>query len=236
MNQDIQTQMETEFRETAGCRIMAIYSRLFDHFGPLNWWPGDSPFEVMVGAVLTQAVSWNNAARAVNNLKDAGLLSADALLETSRDDLAKHITPALYNRQKARKLHELASFIRVRYGGSLELMFGEKLDVLRPALLGIWGIGPETADSILLYAGQYPVFVVDAYTIRIFSRLELVAGPVKYQEMQLFLEKNTDPDIYLYNEYHALLVNLGKDYCRKTKPNCQGCPLKMQCGQGIKNM
>lgn len=217
-------------------QLMSIYDTLFAHFGPLNWWPGESPFEVLVGAVLTQAVSWNNAARAVSNLKSAGLLSVESLLGIPAEELAECIRPALYHRQKARKLHELMAFIDHRYSGRLDLMFADRLEALRPALLNVWGIGPETADSILLYAGQYPVFVVDAYTIRIFSRIGLVPVQTNYREMQIFLQNNTHKEVYFYNEYHALLVNLGKDFCRKNKPLCRSCPLNSACGLGIQNL
>lgn len=219
------------------CRqIENIYEKLFSHFGPLHWWPGDSPFEVMVGAVLTQAVSWNNAARAVNNLKAAELLSVEGMLAIPRTELAELIRPALYHGQKARKLQELMGFISGHYEGSLEKMFRAEFETLRTQLLSVWGIGPETADSILLYAGEYPVFVVDAYTIRIFSRIGLISEKTKYREMQLFLHNNCRKEVYFYNEYHALLVNLGKDFCRKNKPLCQSCPISTACGLGIQNM
>ena len=219
------------------CRqIENIYEKLISHFGPLHWWPGDSPFEVMVGAVLTQAVSWNNAARAVNNLKAAELLSVEGMLAIPRTELAELIRPALYHGQKARKLQELMGFISGHYEGSLEKMFRAEFETLRTQLLSVWGIGPETADSILLYAGEYPVFVVDAYTIRIFSRIGLISEKTKYREMQLFLHNNCRKEVYFYNEYHALLVNLGKDFCRKNKPLCQSCPISTACGLGIQNM
>lgn len=214
-------------------KIMEIYDTLLDHYGPCHWWPGDTPFEVMLGAVLTQAVAWRNAERAIFNLKQADLMTVEALLNISREQLADLIRPALYHRQKARKVQELMAFISDTYEGSLNAMFEEDEEILRTALLGVWGIGPETADSILLYAGNYPTFVVDAYTVRIFSRLGAVSPNIKYPDMQLFMRKNVKKDVYFYNEYHALLVNLGKDFCLKTRPRCSSCPLKHFCGHDV---
>lgn len=209
--------------------VMDIYQRLRDHFGPQGWWPSESRFETIVGAILTQAVTWKNAEKAIGALKQSQVFSAADLLTISLEELGRIITPALYHRQKARKLVVMMEFIQQQYGGDYDLMFYESLEVLRPKILSLWGIGPETADSILLYAGNYPIFVVDAYTRRIFSRLGLVAPNVDYAAMQSFLQSNTPADAGLYNEYHALLVALGARCCRTNRPYCAACPITFYC-------
>ena len=209
--------------------LMEIYHTLLEHFGPRGWWPADSPLEVIIGAVLTQAVAWKNVTRAIDNLKRANLMDINIIIDIDEEDLAQHIKPALYHRQKAKKLKALMTFIATEYNGDLDLMFAESLPILRKKLLGIWGIGPETADSILLYAGDKTVFVVDTYTKRIFYRLGMVDENISYQEMQEYLQKNIPSDLYIYNEYHALLVGLGANYCKKSKPRCSQCPLLNLC-------
>jgi len=209
--------------------VMDIYQRLWDHFGPQGWWPGESRFDTIVGAILTQAVTWKNAEKAIGALKKARIFSAADLVTIPLEELGRIITPALYHRQKARKLMVMMNFIQQQYGGDYDLMFDEPLEVLRPKILALWGIGPETADSILLYAGNYPIFVVDAYTRRIFSRLGLVSQNVDYADMQSFLQQNTPVDAGLYNEYHALLVAVGARYCRKYSPDCATCPITFYC-------
>ena len=223
-------------RKTAGGKkstedktIMQIYQLLLEHFGPRSWWPAESRFEVIVGAILTQAVAWKNVEKAISALKKADLFSPQSLLQTPTEELAKLIKPALYHRQKTRKLKGALEFIQDNYGGDLDLMFREPLGKLRESLLRLWGIGPETADSILLYAGNYPIFVVDAYTGRIFSRLGLVTEKISYQEMQDFLHNRVAENVAIYNEYHALLVALGGNYCKKKKPLCCSCPLAHLC-------
>ena len=209
--------------------LMEIYHTLLEHFGPRGWWPADSRLEVIIGAVLTQAVAWKNVTRAIDNLKRANLMNINFIIDIDEEDLAQHIKPALYHRQKAKKLKALMTFIATEYNGDLDLMFAESLPILRKKLLGIWGIGPETADSILLYAGDKTVFVVDTYTKRIFNRLGMVDENISYQEMQEYLQKNIPSDLYIYNEYHALLVGLGANYCKKIRPHCSKCPLLNLC-------
>ena len=209
--------------------IMAIYVALGEHFGPRGWWPGESRFEIIVGAILTQAVAWRNVEKALQGLKEAQLFSAAEILAASGEELALAIQPALYNRQKAMKLAGMMFFIQSQYKGDYDLMFSEPQEVLRRKLLALWGIGEETADSILLYAGKYPVFVVDSYTRRIFSRIGLVAENIDYTGMQIFMQDNIAQDVGLYNEYHALLVALGSQYCKKTRPSCLGCPIAYYC-------
>jgi endonuclease-3 related protein len=210
-------------------KLMDIYHKLFEHFGPRGWWPGESRLEIMLGAILTQAVAWKNVEKAIAALQEAGLLDFSALLAITEEELAELIKPALYHRQKARRLKILLDFIAENYGGDIDLMFSEPLPQIRARLLALWGIGPETADSILLYAGNYPVFVVDAYTIRIFSRLGWVEDKCSYEKMQGLLQCRLPADTQIYNEYHALLVALGANYCKKKRALCQECPLAGYC-------
>jgi len=203
---------------------MAIHKRLFEHFGPLNWWPGETQFEMIVGAILTQNTAWKNVEKAIANLKGAGALSPDALHKMPAARLAQLIRPSGYFNIKAKRLKSLLDFLFREYGGSIARMFREKPDALREKLLAVNGVGPETADSILLYAGRIPTFVVDAYTKRIFSRHGLLTGKEKYHEVKEFFEKNLPRDTQLYNEYHAQIVNIGKLFCRRI-PLCQICPL-----------
>ena len=202
-----------------------IYRRLFDAFGPQHWWPGETPFEVMVGAVLTQNTNWRNVERAIANLRDADLLEPRALDAVPVAELEELIRPAGYFRVKAQRLRSLLRFIIDRYDGSLDAMFATSLPDLRRQLLEVHGIGPETADSILLYAGGLATFVVDAYTHRVFARHGWIDFEADYHRIQDYAQGELPQDAALYNEYHALLVRLGKDYCRKTNPKCAECPL-----------
>ena len=205
---------------------LQVYNRLLKAFGPQHWWPGDSPFEVMVGAVLTQNTNWQNVEKAIANLRQSDLLEPRALYDVPVEELEELIRPAGYYRVKARRLRSLLEFLIHRYDGSLEAMFSTSLDTLREELLGVHGIGPETADSILLYAGGLPAFVVDAYTYRIFSRHGWIGFDTDYHAIQEYIQSGLADDAALFNEYHALLVHLGKHYCRKRGPKCAACPLR----------
>ncbi len=205
--------------------LCEVYRHLFDAFGPQLWWPGESPFEIMVGAVLTQNTNWRNVERAIENLRQADLLDVLALYDVPLEELEELIRPAGYFRIKARRLNNLLELLVDGYAGSLEAMFRTDLPTLREQLLGVRGIGPETADSILLYAGGLPSFVVDAYTHRVFARHGWIGFDADYHEIQDHFQSNLPDDAALYNEYHALLVHLGKHYCRKSKPKCGDCPL-----------
>ncbi len=204
--------------------LQEVYHRLYAAYGPQHWWPGDSPFEVLIGAVLVQNTSWKNVERAIENLKEADLLEPNALHAVPADELEELIRPAGYYRIKARRLRNLLGFLVQRYEGSLEAMFHTDLSALRSGLLSVNGVGPETADSILLYAGGLPTFVVDAYTHRVFARHGWIDFDADYHTIQEHFESGLEPDVSLYNEYHALLVRLGHRHCRKT-PKCDGCPL-----------
>jgi len=208
---------------------MEVFELLLAHFGPRHWWPAKSPFEVAVGAILVQSVSWENTARAVRNLEDAGCLDPHRLDALSEEELARLIVPSLYFRQKAKKLKAFVRVLVEEHGGDLADMLSGATGDVRRKLLSIWGIGPETADSILLYAGGHPVFVVDAYTRRIFARLGVWDESVTYDEMQRYFHRHLPADVPLFNEYHALLVALGSRYCAKTQPRCGGCPLAAHC-------
>lgn len=206
-------------------RIQEIHTRLVDHFGPQHWWPGETPFEIMLGAVLTQNTSWRNVSMVIEALRQDGLLSFVALEDLPTEVLAEKIRPSGYYNQKAKRLKGLFATIR-EDSGSLEDFFEQDTRILREKLLAIKGIGPETADSITLYAAAKPVFVVDAYTYRILLRHDLIGEDAGYEEIQdLFLGK-LPTDTQLFNEYHALLVRLAKEYCKKSSPLCDSCPLQ----------
>jgi len=205
--------------------LTEIYERLFATLGPQQWWPGESPFEVLVGAILVQNTSWRNVERAIENLREAAVLSPRAIHELAQEELEELVRPAGYYRIKARRLKNLIEFIVDRYDGSLDAMFATELSELRGELLTINGVGPETADSILLYAGDLPIFVVDTYTLRIFARHGWIDYAATYHELQEHFQSGLPDDPQLYNEYHALLVRIGNQYCRK-KPKCDECPLQ----------
>lgn len=202
-----------------------IYKRLFDHYGPRGWWPAKTPFEVAVGAILTQNTAWVNVERAIENLENEGLLNQDALRNVSTERLSQLIRPAGYYRLKAKRLKEFINFLFSNYNGDMERMFMTDPITLRGQLVGINGIGLETADSILLYAGGIPIFVVDAYTKRILTRHNLIAPKATYPEIQNLFMDNLPHDTRLYNEFHALLVQLGKEVCKRI-PRCDVCPIK----------
>jgi len=205
--------------------IKKTYRKLFTAFGPQHWWPGDTPFEVIVGAILTQNTAWTNVEKAIHNLKKARLLTPRKMHDLSQAELAKYIRPAGYFNIKAKRLKHFLNYLFDNYGGSLNRMFKKRTDALRRELLSVNGIGPETADSILLYAGNHPVFVVDAYTKRIFSRHQIIKADAEYHDVQEIFMKNLPHNIKMFNEYHALIVRIGKDFCRNRKPLCSRCPL-----------
>ena len=205
--------------------LMDLYARLSRHFGPTRWWPGDTPFEIAVGAILTQNTAWTNVERAIENLKGARLLTPRALLECAPATLEIAIRPSGYFRQKAERLRIFSQYLVEHYGGSMRRMAKQPLDSLRLELLALKGIGPETADDILLYACEKPVFVVDAYTRRILHRHGLAGGREGYEALRAFMETHLPLEVPLFMEYHGLVVYAGKAFCRKT-PCCQGCPLE----------
>lgn len=205
--------------------LMRIYRRMARHYGPTHWWPGDTPFEIAVGAILTQNTAWSNVEKAIATLKREGLLHPRQMLDASDAALEAAVRPSGYFRQKARRVRHFAAHLCAHYGGSMARMARRPLPALREELLALHGIGPETADDILLYACGKPVFVVDAYTRRIFSRHGLVAPDIGYEALRACFESHLLRSLHLYKEYHGLIVWTGKDFCRK-HPRCEGCPLQ----------
>jgi endonuclease-3 related protein len=208
-----------------GKLLRKLYKRLWQAFGPQGWWPGETPFEVALGAILTQNTNWNNVAKVMARLRAEGLLTAAALTALPEAELAELFRPAGYYNLKARRVMNFLTFLREEYQGSLELMTRHPLEKLRPRLLSVKGIGPETADSILLYALEKPTFVVDAYTFRILSRHQLAPESCAYEDLRRLFMDHLPGDVGLYQEYHALLVRLGKEWCRP-QPLCQSCFLE----------
>jgi endonuclease-3 related protein len=234
--------------------IAQHYKALFRHYGPQDWWPARSRFEVIVGAYLTQNTNWNNVEKAISNLRRARLLTVNAMRLARLPELETLVRPSGYFRQKARKLKTFIAFLDQQYSGSLSRMFAQPTEKLRAELLALNGVGPETADSILLYAGNHPVFVVDAYTRRVLQRHGIISAKAGYEEIRSLVEhalSSASPaSLYVqnpgsdprhnpspmsrasrselgqhYNELHALIVRVGNHYCR-THPDCEGCPLK----------
>jgi endonuclease-3 related protein len=193
--------------------------------GPQHWWPGDTPFEIMTGAVLTQNTNWLNVSKAINNLKNAGLLDPEKLLRNKKK-VSQLVKPSGFYRLKGERLLAFCEYYVTRYKANTEKMKKRNLKILRNELISIKGIGKETADSILLYALDRPVFVVDAYTRRIFSRHGYFAYDDSYDEIRLLFERDLPRKSKIYNEYHALLVKLGKTRCKKNEPLCNNCPLQ----------
>lgn len=206
--------------------LLLMYQRMFDRLGPQHWWPAESPFEVMVGAILTQNTSWKNVERAIANLKDVGLMSLPALSALPTALVAEYIRPAGYYNLKAGRLHNLLTWINQHYHGNLEAFLSQPLPQFREQLLAIKGIGRETADSILLYAAHLPIFVVDAYTHRILVRHQVIDPEHAYEAIQELFMDHLPHESGLFNEYHALLVRVGNVYCKKSKPDCAACPLQ----------
>ena len=206
-------------------KLYEIYNCLKQSYGPQHWWPADSPLEVMVGAILTQNTNWQGVEKAIANLKEYNLLAPDRLQSLPTEDLAQLIKPAGYFNVKARRLKNLINLIAEAYSGDPKAMEQVETDQLRQQLLAVNGVGPETADSILLYGLNRPIFVVDTYTYRVMSHHGLVGDGVDYRELQELFMEHLPPDPAMFNEFHALLVKVGKLHCQP-KPRCQGCPLE----------
>jgi len=204
--------------------LLKIYNILYDQIGPRGWWPGDSALEIIVGAILTQNTAWKNVEKAIKNLKESGVLSVQALSKITVEELAQLIRPSGYYNQKAKKIKHFIDYLMKRYKGDIDRMAQEDVERLRQELLSINGIGPETADSILLYALNKPSFVVDSYTKRIFSRHNLLPEDAKYEQVREYFMKNLPEDVSLYNEFHALIDYVGHHFCKRV-PDCDNCPL-----------
>ncbi|HID47494.1 MAG TPA: endonuclease III domain-containing protein [Methanothermococcus okinawensis] len=207
-----------------------IYSRLLSYFGPQGWWPAETPYEVVVGAILTQNTSWRNVERAIDNLRRYNLLDEEKILDTSIEVLKDLIRVAGFYNIKSRRLKNITEYIVKNYTSTEGLKKCNKdLYNLREELLSIKGVGRETADTILLYSLERPIFVVDNYTRRILSRWGIVEENLDYDRIRTLFESNIPRDIEIYKEYHALIVQLGKTFCRKRRPRCEECPLMKIC-------
>jgi len=208
-------------------RLQGVFEHLIVAFGTRGWWPGDSALEIIVGAILTQNTAWKNVEKAIGNLKREGLMDVAKLYRISVADLAAVIRPSGFFNIKALRLKAFMAVLQQEFGGSIAMMASQETAPLRERLLAIKGIGPETADSILLYALDKPVFVVDAYTKRFVKNHRMYDGDDDYEAIRHFFMKHLSPDLYLYNEFHALIVCLGQRFCRKA-PVCRGCPLEKE--------
>jgi len=214
-------------RRTTCTNVRVIYQHLYKALGPQKWWPADSPFEVIIGAILTQNTSWKNVEKALSVLKTKKVLAPRKLQDIEEKKLAEAIRSSGFFNIKAKRIKHFIRFLFENYQGSLEKMFLEDGGSLREQLLQVNGMGPETVDSILLYAGGKPFFVVDAYTKRILLRHDLISDNASYHDIQVLFMDNLEKDATMFNEYHALLVYVGKYFCKKN-PDCEGCPLQ-QC-------
>jgi endonuclease III related protein len=205
--------------------LRKIYHKLYQTFGPQHWWPGKTPLEIAIGAILTQNTNWGNVEKAIDNLKKQNALSARVIHKMPVRLLSELIRPSGYFNIKAKRLKSFIDFLMNDYHGSMKKMKNEYLYLLREKLLSINGIGPETADSIILYALEKPVFVIDTYTKRVLSRHGIMNHEKSYDEFQELFYSALKKDMKLFNEYHALFVNLGKTFCKLNKPICDKCPL-----------
>ena len=212
--------------QTAADNLDRYYERLLEELGPQGWWPAETRLEVILGAILTQNTNWRNAALAVANLRRAGLLDLGRLRQAPHSRLQSLIRPAGFFRQKARTIRAFVDWLERAHAGSLARMFARSAGELRSALLEIKGLGPETVDTILLYAGRKALFVADAYTRRILARHGMLQADSTYAEAREFIHQHLAPDPVVYNEFHALLVEVGKRHCRKDTPGCNRCPLE----------
>jgi endonuclease-3 related protein len=207
-------------------KLIGMYEVMLDTLGPSHWWPGDSPFEIVIGAILTQNTNWKNVEKAIGNLKENDLLTPQALYALDPEKLAELIRPAGYYNIKTRRIRNFLSFLKSEAELDLLQLKNHSLDELRPKILAVNGIGPETADSILLYALDFPTFVVDAYTARMMNRHGVVHEDIDYHELQALFVDVLPENVSVYNEYHALIVRVGKDWCKKKKGLCESCPLQ----------
>jgi endonuclease-3 related protein len=212
--------------ERAGALLARYYHTLLSRLGPQGWWPARTRFEVILGAILTQNTSWKNVELTMARLRHTGLLRLSRLKEASRSELEWCVHPSGFFRQKVSTIRNLLAWLDGTCAGSLSVMFARPLAQLRCDLLQIRGLGPETVDAILLYAGRKPFFVADAYTRRVLARHQLVPDRASYSKVQEFLHQSLPPDAGLFKEYHALLVEVGKSWCRKAEPRCEECPLR----------
>ncbi len=206
-------------------QLWSMHQTLLKFYGPLHWWPGETELEIIVGAILTQNTNWQNVSKAIERMKEEGILNVSRLFQIDKEYLGRIIKPCGYYNLKAQRLKNFINFFYCKYNGSVDKLFSGDWQILRAELLKIDGIGPETADSILLYAGKKPIFVVDSYTRRIFIRHGYLSPKARYEEIQQFFMSHLSPEQSVYNEFHAQLVMVGKQYCKKNNVDCQNCPL-----------
>jgi endonuclease-3 related protein len=211
-----------------------LYKKLRDNFGYLNWWPGDTKVEIVVGAILTQNTAWKNVEKAIKNLRERKMLSLERLASTELRELEDAIRPSGFYRQKAKRLSNLFKYIKKNYS-TLERFFDKGKNELRNELLNLNGIGNETADSIVLYAAEKPTFVIDAYTKRIMHRVYGINEEIEYNKLKEYFESRLRPDLELYKDFHAQFVELGKRFCKK-KPLCDECPIRDYCRYASKKI
>ena len=219
----------SDVSDGATVRLLEIYERLLAHHGDRRWWPADTAEEVIIGAILVQNVAWKNVERAIAQLRARGWLTLAALHEAPTEDIEESIVSTLYYRMKARKLKTFAAMVEAEFGGDVNLLLALSAAELRARLLAVWGIGPETADDIVLYAAHQPSFVVDSYTRRIFFRLGVTREQATYDELRDFFMRHLPSDVGLYNQYHALIDALGHSLCLSRRPRCGECPLQSLC-------
>ena len=212
--------------------LMQVFHRLYEAYGPQHWWPADSQLEVVLGAILTQSAAWGNVEKALGSLKAADCWSVEALRDVSGERLAELVRSSGYFNAKARKIKAFISHLWEHHDGDLRAMLSQEGTGLREELLSIYGIGDETADDILLYAGEHPFFVIDTYTRRILDRMGISPPATTYGGYQQLFHEALEADAPLYNEYHALLDRHAKEACRKTLPTCQSCCLRDICATG----
>ena len=212
-------------------KLLKLYDTLHAEYGELNWWPAETPFEIIIGAILGQATAWRNAAKAIDNLKAANLLDPEGMGKLSQDELETLILPSGYYRAKAKKVRAFLTHLQAHHNNQLDSLFAGELPTLREELLSIYGIGEETADCILLYAAKKPSFVVDTYTYRLFERLGWFGGKFHYGRLRGIFMENLPHDSQLFNQYHALIVRHGARICQKT-PQCERCLLRSECPTG----
>ncbi len=220
-------------------RVDTIYRALLEAHGPQQWWPHadtDGRFEICVGAILTQNTAWTSAARALHNLRAAGAWPAEAILALPQDVVADLVRPTGHFNVKARKVQEFCRVLVEGYDGSIDALLEGDAEMVRTRLLAIWGVGPETADAMTLYAGRLPTFVVDAYTYRLCERLDLAPGPHQYERYRRLLLEAVGPDVTRLNEWHALVVRHGQQVCRRSNPLCDACPLLEDCPFGQRTL
>lgn len=225
----------SSLRATPAERLDAVYRALLEAHGPQQWWPhadDDGRFEICLGAILTQNTAWRSAARALQNLRDAGAWSPEAILALPQDVLGDLVRPSGHFNVKARKLQEFCRVLLEGYGGSLEALLDGDVDEVRARLLEVWGIGPETADAMTLYAGRLPTFVVDAYSYRLLERLDLAPGERRYELYRSHLLAHIGPEVARLNEWHALIVRHGQQVCTRSNPRCDACALLDDCPFG----